>query len=755
MRSSLAVTLPIALSLLLLRGPAASVAQEPPVAGAAFTIEDVLAVRTPAIRDVSADGRWAVVTVASLRNSLGREDARFGDPTYVAPSTADILIIDTHSGATRVPFEEPRQARGFAWSPDGERLAFQLREGDVFRLVLWERAGGRLRRITLPRGRVLADAAPQWTADGARLLFRLQTAEWADSVRAAVRAQLTGPIVVESSDEPFLAWERIRRMGTRGIVAQLDVGTGRVAELLPETPLGDAHRTADGAVLVWQEDVTEKTDYTRISGRDFKVLARAAAGGEPRVLVENTRELALRWSGDGRSFVYGKDGALFAGTVEGGEPRRLLGPDSAAGAPPADSAARAARRAARFSPVRLSETGAWLIATNPDGFWLVETATGDTTRLLAAPQDEDDRTSPRYQVVGWSRDEQIVTLSYASRTAWERGFVRYDRRTGALEELPRDARLYGDARVAEDGASMVLTVAEPNRPPDVFVADAGFTDLRPLTALNPDLATKLARAELIRYRDVDGDELFGVLYYPLPYDSGTPVPTVFNVYEDFFDPRFNTTTNLLTAHGYAVVQPSVDLERGYPGEAWLKGVTAAANLLIERGIADPRRLGVHGTSYGGYATNLLITQTGRFAAAINISGKADMISFYTDSPRLGTRNVHAPERSQDRIGATLWEQPHKYIAHSAVMHADRITTPLLLITGREDHNVPERTTSEMYYALRRLGKRVEWVSYVHGGHGMPRTTEAEVRDYHERILGWYDRYLKAEETTGSDAPGRP
>jgi dipeptidyl aminopeptidase/acylaminoacyl peptidase len=86
-------------------------------------------------------------------------------------------------------------------------------------------------------------------------------------------------------------------------------------------------------------------------------------------------------------------------------------------------------------------------------------------------------------------------------------------------------------------------------------------------------------------------------------------------------------------------------------------VTAAANKLIDMGIADPDRLGVHGTSYGGYATALLITQTDRFKAAINVSGKVNMVSFYTDSPRLGVRNTHAPERSQDRIGGTLWEYP--------------------------------------------------------------------------------------------------
>ena len=89
-----------------------------------------------------------------------------------------------------------------------------------------------------------------------------------------------------------------------------------------------------------------------------------------------------------------------------------------------------------------------------------------------------------------------------------------------------------------------------------------------------------------------------------------------------------------------------------------------------------------------------------------------MVSFYTDSPRLGVRNTHAPEKSQDRIGGTLWEYPERYLEHSAVLRADRIKTPLLCITGDQDPNVPASQSREIYYALRRLGKEVEWVRYV-------------------------------------------
>jgi dipeptidyl aminopeptidase/acylaminoacyl peptidase len=172
-------------------------------------------------------------------------------------------------------------------------------------------------------------------------------------------------------------------------------------------------------------------------------------------------------------------------------------------------------------------------------------------------------------------------------------------------------------------------------------------------------------------------------------------------------------------------------------------VTAAANKLIDMGVADADRLGVHGTSYGGYATALLITQTERFKAAINISGKVNMISFYTDSPRLGVRNTHAPEKSQDRIGGTLWEFPERYLEHSAVLRADRVKTPLLNITGDQDPNVPASQSREMYYALRRLGKEVEWVRYVNGGHRPPNSA-AESIDFEQRILAWYDKYLKAD-----------
>ena len=737
------------------------VAVAPLRAQAPFTVEDVLDTRNASVRDVSPDGRWAVVASAALRDRIGIDNSRYGDPTYRAPGSADVLLLDTRTGEPRPILPDRRQVYEAAFSPDGERIALLVREGDGLRVALYEVDAQRLRMLAAPQGRDLADGTLEWLADGRRLVVAVRPEGWARDAQARFEAEVHGPIVVRSSEEPFLSWEAIRRLDLRRVPALLDVSNGRYAMLEADSLIGGFDVTADGALLRVESDITEETSYDEIFGRESALKVVAVDGGEARTIHESTKGMRFLWSEDGRAYVYGKEGAIFAGTLEDGEEeRRIAGParpDSAAAdsaAAPADSAAsaeaRERRRRERFTPVRLSADGSRVIATNSEGYWLIDVASGEKALFLEAPTGGDDEDAdderPRWSVLEWSRDGNRIYLSEQSRTEWERALYRYDVATKERTPLARGPMQISGMTLSDDGSTLVFMRADANRPPQVWTAGARFSDPRLLFDPNPQLGERaLGDARLIDYLDADGEKQYGVLYLPPGYAEGTRLPTVFLVYEDFFDARFNATVALLNANGYAVMQPSVSLEEGYPGEAWLKGATAAANELIRLGIADAERLGVHGTSYGGYATNLLITQTDRFKAAINISGKVDMISFYTDSPRLGVRNIHAPENSQDRIGATLWEQPQKYVQHSAIMFADRIDTPLLLMTGQQDHNVPERTTSEMFYALRRLGKRVEWVSYIDGGHGMPTTTEAEVRDYHARILGWYDRYLKGGE----------
>jgi dipeptidyl aminopeptidase/acylaminoacyl peptidase len=710
-----------------------------------FTVDDLLDLANANVADVTADGKFAVVTSAALRDRLGVNNSRYGDPSYIAPSVADVWVVETATGKAQKLFPDKRQLRGFRWSPDGTRLVFSILRSGRYEPVIWDRSNGKVRALVLPANRVLADGELQWSNDGKSLLIGLRDAQWGARAQQRFTALTSQPVVVQSSKEPFLAWDDLGRMRLEQKVALYDLATDKVREVVTQGLIRSYDLSGDGSFVTYQQDITKKTDYDIIGGNDNQLMLVQAAGGEPRKVIASTKGLSLLWTADGRRYAYSKDGALFVASIDDKEPRKLLGP---APREKADSAATPAPGgeqkppADRYTAVRLSQDGSTLIASNREGLWFVDTQSGAKEQFLTV--NEDDKEAPRYTVADLSPNGQQVILNFAARTSWERGIFRYDRASKQMKQLVKDGRLYSGVRLSRDGSTLIFNAAEGNRPAVTWISDPDFRSPRMIVDPPSVLRSRtLSRTALIDYYDADGKKSYGVLYYPVDYKEGTKYPVVFNIYETFFDDNFNSTINILTSNGYAVMQPSVNLEIGYPGEAWVKGVTAAANKLIEMGIADPDRLGVQGTSYGGYATNLLITQTDRFKAAINISGKVDMISFYTDSPRLGVRNIHAPEKSQDRLGATLWQAPQKYIEHSAIFAADRIKTPLLLMTGHEDPNVPERTTMEMYYALRRLGKEVEWVSYTYGGHGMPTTTADLVKDYHTRILAWYDKYLKA------------
>lgn len=733
-------------------------------ATSAFTVDDMLDVANVNIADLSDDGRWLAATSGSLRDRIGIDNHRFGDPTYIAPAPVDVWIIDTQSAKAQKLFQAKRQVRSLKWSPGGSRLALLVLNEGLFEPTIWDRATSKFVNPALPPGKQVADNSElEWSPDGAQLVLALRAEAWRKKAAERFQYETAGPVVVHSSKEPFLAWEDLRRMSTSRSLAAYDVKSRQIRELLPESKLGSYDLAEDGSFITYSEDITKKTDYDVIGGTENQIHLMPAAGGERRTIIKSTKGINVLWSRDHRKYAYAKDGNIFIGSVDDKEARQLTGkkPDAdkeKAEDKPKDEADKEKKDKERFSVVRLSPKGDWLVASNKEGLWLMDTASGAKDTIVKTP--EEDKLSPRYQVVDWSPSGDRIYLNYASRTKWERGIARYDLKARKLEDVIKDSRLYSGFRLSKDGSTFVFSSAEGNRPADLYAADVEFKNVRRLTDSNPQLkAKRLSKTELVPYLDVDGNKMFGVLYYPVDYEAGKKYPTVFNIYEQFFDDQFNSTINILTSNGYAVMQPSVNLEIGFPGEAWMKGVTSAANKLIEMGVADPERLGVQGTSYGGYATNLLITQTNRFKAAINISGKVNMVSFYTDSPRLGVRNIHAPEKSQDRIGATLWQQPQKYIQHSAIMFADRIKTPLLLISGEQDHNVPPRQLMEMYYALRRLNKEVEWVSYINGGHGMPTTTIEEVKDYHKRIIDWYDSHLKGDlkkkaEEQKADTPAR-
>ena len=718
-----------------------------------YTIEDYFSVVSMKVEDISHDGRWIAAT-RSKRSDRGPQDyTRYGDPTYIAPFRVGVIIIDSINGEQTEIFPEKRQVRALTWSPDGSKLAFFMKEEKDYTLYIWHRETEKLVRIPQVKNKPVAGNSPlAWSPDGGRLILCMRSEKWTETGRRLFKSLTEGPIIVHDGEDAFLPWDNLRNRRRLQIPAVYEPKAKKWIEPLSEKSLLSCRWAGNGDQLLLEYDISEKTDYEVIGGTVNRLEIRDLKSGESRILLDSYKQRRFQWSVDNKRFAWSEKGDVFVMGIEDSESRRLTGREEEP-----ENANDDGKRL-DYSVLRMSFDGKWILCsaapkadeaeqsyrnlTPPPQYWLVDADTGSERLLYTADENPDER--PELKIVDWSPDGKTIYFQYSSPLRYDRGLVKLDVRSGNMKDIIRGDHLYRGWRMSRSGGVFVFSDSDGDFPENWYSADSGFSRVRKLTDLNSHMAKKmLSHTELIHYRDADGRKLSGVLYYPSNYQKGKRYPMITEVYERYFDNGFNPTLNIFTAAGYAVLHPSVHLEKGYPGESWRKGALAAVNKVIEMGVADPDRLGIQGTSYGGYATVLLITQTDRFKAAVNNSGKVNMVSFYTQSPRLGVRNIHAPERSQDRIGGTLWEFPERYLDHSAILNADRIKTPLLCITGDQDPNVEAKQSEEIFYALRRLGKKVVWLRYHNGAHGGPHT-EAERKDMYRRMLEWYDKFLKFE-----------
>lgn len=728
-----------------------------------FTIADSLRIKSFSPQSMTDDGRFIAGTVSIRYDRLGINHKRFGDPTYIAPRPAEAVIFDTESGKMERLFNTNVEIQEMTWSPDGKILAFFLRKGDVFFLHTYDREKKSLKEIKIKTNKPIAsDSFLIWTNDGTGILLALREDGWAEKSREMFQEATVGPITVYDTSKPFLKWDAIQNQSSLIIPARIDLESLNVQELLPEERYGSFHLSKDDAYITYIITYPTKTEYGqnyyRQGGREYELFRLdLVPGAEAKTLVKrHKKRLRFFWNEENNMFAWEDEGDIFIQSVDETEPKNLtkdkVKPEEKKDAAEAEkNEDKDKKDTTRFSLERFSPDGAKLLAKTKKGLWLIDHQSGKLEMVYEFPEEEEEeeqRGGPqRPSVVEWSPDGRYLYMTYSAKDKWERGFTRYDLESRQMEDLVKDKNLYRGLRMSKDGNIFFYSFSTGDLPDEYCKTDKAFASRTPLTDLNPWIEErKLTRSELIKYRDVDGKELFGILYYPVDYQPGKKYPLVCEIYERFFDNGFNTNMNIIANQGWFGLRPSVDLVIGYPGEAWVKGVTTAVNHLIDRGLVDPDKVGVHGTSYGGYATSLLITQTDRFAAAVNISGKVNIISFLGDSPRIGHRNYGAAEAGQDRLGQTLWEAPFKYINHSAVMFADRIKTPHLLITGEGDWNVPAGNTREMYYALRRLGKECVWVNYYNDGHGLGSAAdEATYTDKWNRIIDWYKTHFEKKD----------
>ena len=316
--------------------------------------------------------------------------------------------------------------------------------------------------------------------------------------------------------------------------------------------------------------------------------------------------------------------------------------------------------------------------------------------------------------------------------------------TAAPIDLPYSVRAFD---VARDG-TLIFAGVGFNRLPELFLrrVDGAIEQVSHLKTGWDGI--QLADPEIFRFKSFDGTEIEAALMKPIALAPGRKFPLVLLVHggpasnfsADYF--WFNAWPQLLAARGYQVLMVNPRGSIGY-GENFVKAnradwgggdfkdLMAALDTVIARGETDPNRLGIGGWSYGGEMTQWAITQTNRFKAAVTGGGVFDQAAEF------GTED--SPAEDEWYFG-TPWERPEVFARNSPATYIRNAKTPTLILHGEDDHNNPVIQSRELYRALKHYGVESELIVYPGEGH-LPHQEKHQI-DMLERMLDWFDRYLK-------------
>lgn len=302
--------------------------------------------------------------------------------------------------------------------------------------------------------------------------------------------------------------------------------------------------------------------------------------------------------------------------------------------------------------------------------------------------------------------------------------------------------------LASDGKNSAMIRSSSAHAPDIWAGEIGAW--KPVTHLNDEITPKWGEMKTLHWTN-EGMKIQGWLMYPVDYDPSKRYPmivvphggpagaehagwpyTFFNTYE-------------LSAHGYFVFYPNPRGSYG-EGERFTQGnvkdfgygdfrdIMTGIDEILRTLPVDKDHLGITGWSYGGYMTMWAVTQTHRFRAAMAGAGLANWQSYY------GENDID--EWMIPYFGASVYDDPAVYAKSAPITFIKNVQTPTLVIVGERDGECPAPQSREFWHALKTFGVETELVIYPGEGHVFNQPDHQ--RDVMERTIGWFDHYLKPE-----------
>ena len=385
---------------------------------------------------------------------------------------------------------------------------------------------------------------------------------------------------------------------------------------------------------------------------------------------------------------------------------------------------------------------------------------GEERRILTNGAGRSNQITFRYRRYHSNPNNQPIDVKYPlvltafNHITKENGwYTSSARRNRDPKRLVLGPYRYNAVHKADDKDTYIYTKENYTLSPDLYVS-TDFTAEIKLSAINPQQQTyNWGTAELMKWTTPQGHAAEGILYKPEDFDPTKKYPVIAYFYERLSDglytyiPPTPTPSRLnisfFVSNGYIVLAPDIRYEIGHPGRSAEEYVNSGMEALKQHPWVDSTKLGLQGQSWGGYQVAHLITRTNMYAAAWAGAPVVNMTSAYGGIRwASGMNRQFQYERTQSRIGATLWESPELYIENSPLFHLPQVTTPVAIMSNDADGAVPWYQGIEMFTALRRLQKPVWLLNYNGEAHNLVQRQNR--KDIQRREMEFFDHFLKGK-----------
>lgn len=354
-------------------------------------------------------------------------------------------------------------------------------------------------------------------------------------------------------------------------------------------------------------------------------------------------------------------------------------------------------------------------------------------------------------------NEDIILRAFDERTKSSGFFSTELKAVQNPELLIMDKYYFGNPEKADDDNKIIWTRENVMQFPDIWISNLEFKHAEKISNANPQRKEYIwPTAELVKWTSFSGEELEGILYKPENLDPNRKYPMVIYFYEKNsenlyrhvrpYPSRSTINKAFYPSNGYLVFVPDITYREGYPGQSAYDAIVSGTQYLINTfPFVDKEKIGLQGQSWGGYQTAYLVTQTDMYAAAMAGAPVSNMTSAYGGIRwGSGMSRMFQYERTQSRIGGTLWERPLQYIENSPLFYAPKVNTPLLMMHNDNDGAVPWYQGIEFFVALRRLDKPVWMLSYNEEPHNLKASSWANRVDLSKRMFQFFNHYLKGK-----------